>query len=149
LGTQAASFAMVGADGSIMYLTLKKNVEPADLIDEEDLHDDIKQLDVSILHHYIINQVMVGNPEFELEEDDCIYVRDTVRVLEMLKQKKASIAFLMNAIPMEQVIDIVSAGIKMPPKSTNFHPKIITGLVVRNMQLETKKPAKTAKTAKR
>jgi len=142
LGEKRPSFAMVDATGKARFLTLKESVNPVDLIDDENQHDYIKRLDVSILHHYIINHVMVGNPEFELEDDECFYVRDARRVLDLLQTKKAALAFIMNATPMEQVVEIVSAGIKMPHKSTYFHPKIITGLVVRNMQSENKKPAK-------
>jgi uncharacterized protein (DUF1015 family) len=99
----------------------------------------VKRLDVSVLHHYIINQVFVGNPEFEIEDDECHYVRDGKRVLDLLAAKKATLAFLMNATPMEQVLHIVGEGIKMPHKSTYFHPKIASGLVMRNMEGELKK----------
>ena len=37
---------------------------------------------------------------------------------------------MMNATPMEQVLEIVGEGIKMPHKSTYFHPKIASGLVM-------------------
>ena len=139
LGEQRTSFAMVLPTGKVYYLKLKKKADPTEFIDDDSVPDEVKALDVSVLHHFIINQICIGNPEYELEDDECWYVRDVSRVFELLKTKKAGMAFIMNATPMEQVIDIVSAGIKMPHKSTYFHPKIITGLVIRNIDCEMKK----------
>lgn len=133
------AFAMVQGDGKVTYLQLKKDMDLADLIDNDEIPEAVKRCDVSVLHHYIINQVFVGNPEFELEDEDCYYLRDVTCVLNLLKNKKASLGFIMNPTPMEQVLEIVSQGIKMPHKSTYFHPKIITGLVLRNMDIEMKK----------
>lgn len=141
LGTKAPSFGMVFPSGKVRYLTLKRGTKPVELIDDDDLPDAVKELDVTILHHYIMNQVMIGNPEFEVDDDDCLYVRDVKRAFDLLKSKKGALAIIMNATPMEQVMKIVSEGIKMPHKSTYFHPKIISGLVIRNMDCENKKPA--------
>lgn len=136
LGKKRTSFAMIEASGKVHYLQLKKSAKPEELIDADDMPDVVKRLDVSVLHHYIINRVFIGNPEFELEEDECFYVRDVGKLFEMLRSKKATLAFVMNPTPMEQVLEIVAAGIKMPHKSTYFHPKLADGLVMRDMALE-------------
>jgi uncharacterized protein (DUF1015 family) len=142
LGAKAHAFAMVLPDGTVYYLTLKKDVDPVELIDDEQVDDKVKGLDVCILHSHIINYVMAGNPEFELDDDECFYQPDAARVLQMLKQKKAALGFLLNPIPLEQVMKTVGAGLRLPQKSTYFHPKVITGLVIRNMECEQKKAPK-------
>ena len=38
-------------------------------------------------------------------------------------------AFFMRATPVEQVQEVAEAGESMPPKSTYFFPKLLTGLV--------------------
>ena len=38
-------------------------------------------------------------------------------------------AFLMRPTPVQQVRDVAAAGETMPPKSTYFFPKLLTGLV--------------------
>ncbi|MGC8740551.1 MAG: DUF1015 domain-containing protein [Candidatus Sumerlaeaceae bacterium] len=139
LGAKRTAFAMIEASGKVYYLQLKENVKPAELIDSDEIPDAVKRLDVSILHQFIINRVFIGNPDFELEEDDCFYVRDVSKLFEMLKSKKAVVGFVMNPTPMSQVLEIVAAGIKMPHKSTYFHPKLADGLVMRDMSLETTK----------
>ena len=139
LGEKTPAFAMLLGSGKAYYLRLKKGVDPCTMIEDDDIDDRIKQLDVSVLHNCIINQIFVGNPEFELEDDECSYVRDVGKVLSLLKSKKAPLAFVMNVMPVGRVMEIVGAGIRMPRKSTYFYPKIITGLVLRNMDSELKK----------
>ncbi len=144
LGKTRPSFGMVDASGKVRYLRLKKNVDPADLIESDDVPAPVRKLDVVLLHNYVINRVMIGNPEFELADDECLYVRDAKRVLDLLAEKKGLLAFIMNATPMEQVLEIVSAGYKMPHKSTYFHPKLASGLVLRNMEIEFQKKKRTS-----
>ena len=42
---------------------------------------------------------------------------------------EADAAFLMTATPVERVRDVAAAGENMPPKSTYFYPKVLTGMV--------------------
>lgn len=136
LGAKRTAMALLEATGKVHYLHLKEDADPNDLIDSDDIPEVVKRLDVSILHQFIINRVFIGNPDFELEEDDCFYVRDVSKLFEMLRSKKATVAFVLNPTPMSQVLEIVAAGIKMPHKSTYFHPKLADGLVMRDMSLE-------------
>lgn len=124
---------MVLPNGEGYTMKLKKNANIDDLIDD-DIDPLIKGLDLSILHNYIINQVWVGNPDIELEKDDVFYVRDIQKAVQLLKEKKGSAAFFMEPLSKERVQKIMSTGHLLPPKSTFFYPKIITGLVMRDLQ---------------
>ena len=42
----------------------------------------------------------------------------------------ANVAFLMNPVRMAQVRDIALAGEVLPQKSTDFYPKLLTGLTI-------------------
>ena len=42
----------------------------------------------------------------------------------------ANVAFLMNPIRMSQVRELALAGEVLPQKSTDFYPKLLTGLTV-------------------
>jgi uncharacterized protein (DUF1015 family) len=44
-----------------------------------------------------------------------------------------SVAFLLNPVPVEKVLAVADAGQRMPPKSTFFHPKLVTGLVINRL----------------
>ena len=45
-----------------------------------------------------------------------------------VRQGKANLAFLMNACPVQKVRDVALAGEVMPQKSTDFYPKLLSGL---------------------
>ena len=57
------------------------------------------------------------------------YARDTEEALAMVRSGEWDAAFLMRPTPVEQVRAVAAAGENMPPKSTFFYPKLLTGLL--------------------
>jgi uncharacterized protein (DUF1015 family) len=57
------------------------------------------------------------------------YARDTAEALAKVASAEYDAAFLMRPTPVAQVRDIAAAGENMPPKSTYFFPKLLTGLL--------------------
>jgi uncharacterized protein (DUF1015 family) len=57
------------------------------------------------------------------------YARTAVEARERVDSRAADAAFLMRATPVSQVRDVAAAGESMPPKSTYFYPKVLTGMV--------------------
>jgi uncharacterized protein (DUF1015 family) len=135
LGQKSTSFAMVLPGGKGYFLSLKKdsgieNEQP------DSMEEDIAKLDVSILHQFIIAQVWVGNPEIELDDQDVYYVKDAGDALKMLAAPtSASAVFLMNPPKIEQVRAISMKRLRMPHKTTFFFPKLLTGLVMRDLSI--------------
>lgn len=132
-GKKAVSFVMLLPRGNACLMTLKAAVDVNELIDNEQTPREIKELDVSILHQHIINQVWLGNPEIELDDQDVKYVKDAAEVLRLMKSCKYAVSFLVNPTKIEQVCNIAKLGMRMPHKSTYFYPKLVTGLVMRDM----------------
>jgi uncharacterized protein (DUF1015 family) len=70
-----------------------------------------------------------------LSEDDIshfnglFYARDTEEALRVVRSGEYDAAFLMRPTPVEQVRDVAAEGENMPPKSTFFFPKLLTGLL--------------------
>jgi len=58
------------------------------------------------------------------------YFREAAEALAQVRDGKAQIAFLMNPVRMEQVRDIAFAGEVLPQKSTDFYPKLLSGLTI-------------------
>ena len=56
------------------------------------------------------------------------YLRDASEALSQVRKGAANIAFLMNPCPVQQVRDVAFAGEVMPQKSTDFYPKLLSGL---------------------
>jgi uncharacterized protein (DUF1015 family) len=57
------------------------------------------------------------------------YARDEVQARAKVDSGEADAAFLMTGTPVDRVRDVAAAGENMPPKSTYFYPKVLTGMV--------------------
>jgi len=57
------------------------------------------------------------------------YERDAFEAISWVRQR-ANVAFLMNPAKIEQVRDIAFAGEVLPQKSTDFYPKLLSGLAI-------------------
>jgi len=57
------------------------------------------------------------------------YARDAAQALELVDSGAYDVAFLLAPTPVEQVREIAATGQSMPPKSTYFFPKVLTGLL--------------------
>lgn len=57
------------------------------------------------------------------------YARDARQAISLVQDGEFDVAFLMRPTPVQQVREIAAAGENMPPKSTYFFPKLLTGLL--------------------
>jgi uncharacterized protein (DUF1015 family) len=57
------------------------------------------------------------------------YARDTAEARERVESGEAQAAFFMRGTPVAQVRAVAATGESMPPKSTYFFPKVLTGMV--------------------
>lgn len=58
------------------------------------------------------------------------YQHDAERVASSLASSDADVAFIMRSVPMQEFVEIVSRGDRLPPKATNFYPKPPAGSVL-------------------
>ncbi len=88
-----------------------------------------KSLDVSILHKIILEPV-VGLSEQDVEREAHIrYYRDARQLARSVGEGSGQMAFFLNPTRIAQVQACAQNGDKMPQKSTDFYPKMVTGLV--------------------
>ncbi len=87
-------------------------------------------LDVVQLHRVLLQNVLGLSEESIRNQENLAYVRDTGEAIQRVRGGGANIAFLMNPVRIEQVRDIAFAGEVLPQKSTDFYPKLLTGLTV-------------------
>jgi uncharacterized protein (DUF1015 family) len=90
-------------------------------------------LDVVQLHKCLLEGVLNLSEESIRNQENISYVRDASEALAQVRgagDSRANIAFLMNPCRMTQVRDIAFAGEVMPQKSTDFYPKLLSGLTV-------------------
>ena len=90
-----------------------------------------QSLDVVQLHKVLLEKVLRLSEESIRNQQNISYVRDATEALAHLKSSPpANIVFLMNSCRVSQVRDIAFAGEVMPQKSTDFYPKLLSGLTV-------------------
>jgi uncharacterized protein (DUF1015 family) len=96
----------------------------------KNLSEQQRSLDVVQLHKLILEEI-IGMSEEEIRAQKHLrYIRDAAEAIDEVRKGDAQVAFLMNPVRMEQVRDVAFAGDVMPQKSTDFYPKMLSGLTL-------------------
>jgi uncharacterized protein (DUF1015 family) len=87
-------------------------------------------LDVVQLHKCLLEGVLRISEEAIRNQANISYCRDAAEALQQAQSGKVQMAFLTNPVRIDQVRDIAFAGEVMPQKSTDFYPKLLSGLTI-------------------
>ena len=87
-------------------------------------------LDVVQLHKGLLEGVLKISEEAVRNQQNVSYCREAADGLALVRSGQAQVALLMNPVRMEQVRDIAFAGEVLPQKSTDFYPKLLSGLTI-------------------
>jgi uncharacterized protein (DUF1015 family) len=88
-----------------------------------------RALDTAVLEALVL-QGALGMSEDDISHLNGLdYARNTEQARERVESGAAEAAFFMGATPVERVRDVAGTGESMPPKSTYFFPKVLTGMV--------------------
>jgi uncharacterized protein (DUF1015 family) len=88
-----------------------------------------RELDVVQLHRVMLERVLGISEEAIRNQENVRYERDAFEAISWVRQG-ANVAFLMNPAKIEQVRDIAFGGEVLPQKSTDFYPKLLSGLAI-------------------
>ena len=88
-----------------------------------------RRLDVAVVHELFIEQVLGIDKQAVADHQYVEFLRDAQVGYEAVSRGKAEFLLLMNPTRIEQVQTCTAAGERMPQKSTDFYPKVISGLV--------------------
>jgi hypothetical protein len=114
-------------DGTSAMLTLRSTEVMNRLL--PDRTPDWRRLDVAVVHELFIEQVLGIDKQAVADHQYIEFLRDAQVGYEAVSQGKAEFLLLMNPTRIEQVRTCSVAGERMPQKSTDFYPKVISGLV--------------------
>jgi len=89
-----------------------------------------RKLDVVQLHGLILEKMLGISAEAMREETHLRYLRDAGEAVDAVARGEANAAFLMNPVTLEQLREVAFAGEVMPQKSTDFYPKLLSGLAI-------------------
>jgi uncharacterized protein (DUF1015 family) len=88
------------------------------------------ELDVVRLHKVVLESVLGLSEQSIREQRNILYLRDAREAVERVRGGGADAAFLINPVSMRQVRDLAFAGEVLPQKSTDFYPKLLSGLTI-------------------
>jgi len=126
-GQKAISFVAVTKTGNLL-LTAKP--DSAGRISNE-FSSRQRKLDVVHLHSLMLEEVLGISREQVVNQQHIRYLRSASEALSSVKNDdEVNVAFLMNPVTIEQVRDIAFAGEVLPQKSTDFYPKLLSGLTI-------------------
>jgi len=93
-----------------------------------------QSLDVVQLHKCILEGVLNISEEAIRNLQNVAYCRETSEALAQVQSGKAQAAFLMNPVRIDQMRRVAFAGEVMPQKSTDFYPKMLSGLTIYGLE---------------
>ena len=83
-----------------------------------------------LLHRLVLERLLGINAQAVREEKNLSYFREAALACEAVEKGTGQIAFLLNPTPVEAVHDNALADCPMPQKSTDFYPKLLSGLTI-------------------
>jgi len=117
-----------------IYIFHLKSEDILDTEIDEGKSTEWKRLDVSIVHSLIIDKLteFCSGP-FALETN-VSYIRNLEEGLQKVKDDEFQMIFLLRSPSLNQIKEIVESGEVMPQKSTDFFPKLKSGLVINPLE---------------
>jgi len=89
-----------------------------------------RRLDVIVLHQGILEPVLGITSHAVTSEANLTYEREAPAAIEAVDRGAAQIAFLLNPVDVELVMKVATAGEVMPQKSSDFYPKLLSGITM-------------------
>jgi len=124
-GQGGTAFVAITRQGPYLMRAKKRAVEDALTA----LPAGQRDLDVVQLHKIMLERVLGISEEAIRNQEYLKYERDAFEAISCVRQG-ANVAFLMNAARIDQVRDLAFAGEVLPQKSTDFYPKLLSGLTI-------------------
>jgi uncharacterized protein (DUF1015 family) len=123
---QGTAFVAVTRAGTLLLRSKPEAIAAA----LADLPERQRQLDLSHLHSIVLDRLLGLDAEKVREQTNLRYLRDAGEAVEQVRRGQADVSFLTNPVSMEQLREVAFAGDVMPQKSTDFFPKLLSGLAI-------------------
>ena len=127
---EGTAFVAVTRIGAFLLTSRPEAIEKAMV----DLPERQRLLDLSQLHLVILHRLLELDDEKVREQTNLRYLRDAFEAVDQVRRGEADVAFLTNPVTMEQLKEVAFAGEVMPQKSTDFYPKLLSGLAIYSLE---------------
>jgi uncharacterized protein (DUF1015 family) len=124
------SFVVLGRGGAAARLRLRPNVDPDAVLC--DVPAAVRRLDLTLLHALWLERglgIRSGESEHALA-----YIRHPEDGLSRVAEGRFDALVLVRPTPVGEVIRVARAGATMPQKSTDFFPKLLSGLLMYDLE---------------
>jgi uncharacterized protein (DUF1015 family) len=88
------------------------------------------QLDVVQLHSILLDRILGLSQERITQLGNVRFIREATEAVEQVRAGEADVAFLIKPVTLDQMRDVSLSGDVMPQKSTDFYPKLLSGLAI-------------------
>jgi len=129
------SFGMILPQKKYFLIKLKTSADILSIV-KENVPTSVKKLDVTLLHDVILRQILGISKEAQEKKLNINYTIDKNEVDGAIQSGISQIGFLLNPTKVEQVQEVADAGAVMPQKSTYFYPKLLSGMLISQVNNE-------------
>lgn len=130
-GRAGHSIGLYVGNRSFYLLALRNTAELERLL--PDVSAAQRQLDVVLLHRLLLHKCLGITADKVTAETNVRYEREMGAAIAAVDRGAAQAAFLLNPVQVKTVMDIALGGDVMPQKSTDFYPKLLSGLCIYKM----------------
>jgi uncharacterized protein (DUF1015 family) len=127
------SFGVVLPQRKYLLMSLKKDADVLSIV-KEGVPPPVKNLDVTLLHDFVLRQTLGISKEAQEKKLNINYTIDKNEVDSAIQSGKSQVGFLLNSTKVEQVQEVADAGAVMPQKSTYFYPKLLSGMLISSLE---------------
>jgi len=89
-----------------------------------------RELDVVLLHAGILEPALGITLQAATKEMNLTYEREASAAIAAVDSGRAQVSFFLNPVDVEKVVQIATANEVMPQKSTDFYPKLLSGITM-------------------
>ena len=93
-----------------------------------------QRLDVVLLHRLILERGLNITPDAVKTEKNITYEREMDAAIADVDSGRAQICFLLNPVSVETVAEMATGGEVLPQKSTDFFPKLMSGITMYRLE---------------
>jgi uncharacterized protein (DUF1015 family) len=138
-GNNGGAFVMVSRSGNLL-IRMRQDKVNAIL---KNLSPRQQKLDVVQLHQILLNRV-IGIDEDQIHNQTHVrYLREATEAVNAVhNDPEVNAAFLMNPVNIEQMREVAFSGEVLPQKSTDFFPKLLSGLTAYSLKDESNASSK-------
>jgi uncharacterized protein (DUF1015 family) len=127
-GRERPAMGAYAGEGELALLRLRRDFDLGGAL--PDLVPTLRRLDVVLLHRLVLERLLGISMQAVREEKNLSYYREAALACEKVEQGRGQIAFLLNPTPVSAVYENALADCPMPQKSTDFYPKLLSGLTI-------------------